>query len=1392
MATYNVKDFGALGNGVANDRAAIQKALDKAYADGGGVVYIPEGTYAIDGGSATRTYAGLQVRSNVTIVGDGMGETIIKVMDGNSVGFTGMIRTPVGEETRNVHIEGITLDGNRANTTGKVDGFFTGTEPGANTSVYDISLNKVEIRNASGYGFDPHEQSTRVTIENSIAHHNGLDGFTLDFLIDSTIRNNISYANDRHGFNIVTQTQNTLFENNVGYDNGSTGLVVQRGSFDVPSPFGITIRGGEFYGNLDGMLIKMSNDINIENVRVYDNDREGIKIYGSSDVQITGSTIENNSQLGNNLYAEVYINQYADIDVTGRTFIPTGNVITDNIIRSNGAIHSSYGIRESLETTDSLISGNTFEGTFVRAQTLTGPQVRIDMPDLVAPTNDFYFQISNSAYVDIDPGDAVSLDVELVNAQGQLVNGGALPSWMQFDDLRKMIIGDPPANGTFYLRVSATDKGGNTEYDLFKLTVTGSGAYNVQIGAPPPPPAATIFNVKDFGAVGNGVTNDREAIQAAVDAAAQVYNGVVYMPAGAYGIGDDGLGKTYAGIQLPNGVTLRGAGMGTTTIKVLDGTNVDITGVVRTIFDVPNHHVTMEDFTIDGNRANNTGKVDGVFVGTAPGSTEQDSDIVIRRVEVMNASGYGFDPHEQTIRLTMEGNVAHHNTLDGFALDYLIDSTIRNNVAYENGRHGFNVITTTHNTLLENNDAYNNGGNGITVQRGSENIPSPYDVTIRGGDVYGNSLAGVLVKYSNDVTIENLNIHDNGREGVKLDGSDDVIFRNNNIGNNSQSLHDGYNEVYVAQSTDTTTGQTFVSDNFEITGNTIYSTALIKASWLIREIAQATSGYVANNTFNGAGVDGISRTGPQIRTETPDLIAPRSAFHYIIPQTAIVDTDPGDAITVKLELVNASGALVNGGALPSWLTFNAGNWTINGNTTTTQTIYLRLSATDASGDVEYDRFSLTIRGTGPYNTNAGNVAGPPPPPPPPGTGTAGNDTLTGTAGDDTLSGLGGNDSIFGGAGADTMTGGDGNDVFNVDNVGDNVVESTNLGAGGIDRVESTVSVAALWSEVENLTLLGSADLSAVGNGNANLITGNSGNNTLDGGLGNDTLAGGAGNDTYYINVTGDVVQEGSGAGTDTVNAGFSYTLASNLENLVLGASAPNGTGNSLNNVITGNGLGNKLTGAGGNDTLDGGAGADTLRGDAGDDLYIVDDAADNVAESSSAGNDTVNSSVSFAIGSNIEKLVLTGSAAINGTGNSGANSLVGNSGNNSLSGTSGNDTLVGGAGADTLSGGGNTDRFVFTSGADSSEAAPDLIVDLKKSESDVVDLSGVDANSNAAGNQAFVWAASFTGVAGQMVGSYNAGTNQTTLRMDIDGDGAGDDMVILLTGNVDSTFGFVL
>jgi Ca2+-binding RTX toxin-like protein len=288
--------------------------------------------------------------------------------------------------------------------------------------------------------------------------------------------------------------------------------------------------------------------------------------------------------------------------------------------------------------------------------------------------------------------------------------------------------------------------------------------------------------------------------------------------------------------------------------------------------------------------------------------------------------------------------------------------------------------------------------------------------------------------------------------------------------------------------------------------------------------------------------------------------------------------------------------------------------------------------------------------------------------------------LMGTGENDTLTGYATNDLLNGGTGADRMAGGLGNDTYVVDNTSDVVSEATNAGT---DLVQSSVNYK-LGANLENLTLSGKANLRGTGNTLNNTLTGNTGNNVLNGGTGADTMAGGLGNDTYVVDNTRDVVSEAANAGRDLVRSSVSYTLGANLENLALtGKANLSGTGNALNNVLTGNAGANTLTGGAGNDTLNGGTGADKLLGGTGNDTYVVDNTADVVAEAANAGTDLVQSSVNHTLGANLENLALTGTAAINGTGNALNNVLTGNNAANVLNGGTGADRMAGGLGNDT-------------------------------------------------------------------------------------------------------------
>ena len=226
----------------------------------------------------------------------------------------------------------------------------------------------------------------------------------------------------------------------------------------------------------------------------------------------------------------------------------------------------------------------------------------------------------------------------------------------------------------------------------------------------------------------------------------------------------------------------------------------------------------------------------------------------------------------------------------------------------------------------------------------------------------------------------------------------------------------------------------------------------------------------------------------------------------------------------------------------------------------------------------------------------------------------------------------------------------------------------------------------------------------------------------------------------------------------------------------------------LNHVGGGDGADN-LTGTAKNDWINGRNGVDTMSGGNGDDTYVVTN-GDKIVEKAGGGIDTVLSwASSYTLQDNVEHLKLEGTASSTGIGNDLGNILTGNGGNNLLDGKggtdilnggAGNDTLIGGAGRDVLTGGAGNDRFVFTNLSDSKPTRDgmDLIKDFGKG--DVIDLSGIDANSSLGGNQSFKFIGSqgFTKQAGELNVVKEDGN--TFVQGDSNGDGVADFQVALL------------
>jgi hypothetical protein len=413
-------------------------------------------------------------------------------------------------------------------------------------------------------------------------------------------------------------------------------------------------------------------------------------------------------------------------------------------------------------------------------------------------------------------------------------------------------------------------------------------------------------------------------------------------------------------------------------------------------------------------------------------------------------------------------------------------------------------------------------------------------------------------------------------ESFEQDGSSDGIyaqrFANNipNSGNNSLLGTTGNDVIYGLGGDDTLDGgagndtldggtgnDTYIIDSLldVVNERTNEGTDTVRAS-----VNYTLAANLENLNLTGTGLNGIGNTANNLLSDNGgnntfdggagnDTIQGNAGNDVIVNSLGVDSINGGDGNdTFVLDFSTFTNALEFDGS-------NDSDTLSNGTTYTSIEIF---NLTSGAGN------DLLIGGS--FNDNL--------------LGSGGDDYLDGSLGNDSLDGGSGNDTIFGNLGNDTLLGGTGNDSLD-----GHIGNDSLLGGDGNDSLNGSFGDDNLLGGIGNDTLIGG-----------------SGNDTLKGDAGADRLTGGTGDDHYYVDNTGDIVTENANEGTDKVKSTITYTLGNNLENLyLLGNSAINGTGNTLNNLVKGNEATNTLNGGNGNDTLTGNGGNDILVGGLGND-----------------------------------------------------------------------------------------------------------------------------------------------------------------------------------------------
>ncbi len=405
-------------------------------------------------------------------------------------------------------------------------------------------------------------------------------------------------------------------------------------------------------------------------------------------------------------------------------------------------------------------------------------------------------------------------------------------------------------------------------------------------------------------------------------------------------------------------------------------------------------------------------------------------------------------------------------------------------------------------------------------------------------------------------------------------------------------------------------------------------------------IVNSTSDTVSETDSSNGHQDtiqsSVSFTLPQgvdelVLTGTGNLVATGNAENDSIVGNAGNDTLQAGAGNDTLVSGSGVTVLLGGAGNDTFVVNNAGD--VISNISTNENVLI------SSVSITLPTNINTLRLTG-----AANLVG---------TANGADDLLQGNAGADQLVALGGNDTLVAGSGLATLVGGTGNDTFVVDNSADSVM------AGSANNVMFSSASFVLPAHIDALTLTGAANISGTGNADADTLTAGGGNDTLIAGSGVAVMNGGSWATTFVVNNTADVVQNASAGAPNALQSSVSYTLPANVNLLTLtGSAALTGTGNA------------------GDDTLVGNTGIDTLVSGSGNDLFIVGNASTKLTNASTSNSDTVQSAFNFVLPTNIDTLVLTGSAALTGQANAGNDTLVSNSGVDTFTAGAGNDVFV--------------------------------------------------------------------------------------------------------------------
>lgn len=449
---------------------------------------------------------------------------------------------------------------------------------------------------------------------------------------------------------------------------------------------------------------------------------------------------------------------------------------------------------------------------------------------------------------------------------------------------------EAPTVGVLELQVSVPLQLGVTTADAVEYTPAGTGAVATTVQSK----LLETVSVKDFGAVGDGVTDDTAAIQAALNSAKTVegVSGSTYLVTG--------------GITVPAATTLKNI-----KLKLKAGSN-------RTVLTLSQDAAAYKVF-VDGNGSNNLSspissaaiyasgvssvsvtecKVTDSFasgirldncddfvvdnntvIKTHAGFTEHAGIYILTSTngsvafnKVVNSESTGIKTGTNCFRLKIEGNDVRGSYYIGLANDTLSDSVIVGNIATSNGDNGIDVNGST-NVVVSSNTCVTNTTDGIYV--GENNVNR---VTVVGNTCHANGRAGFgcVANFWNFAVTGNTfssNVY-----GIQIaDGYDSTVANNIVIGNTAAAFY-------------FTTGANSYTGRMVFEGNVVRDNAAVA----LKQVAAGGSQNFSDNRFAAnIGLTVTDFTGLGWNTTVNNLEAPNSEFGSWTPGVSFGGSSTG-------------------------------------------------------------------------------------------------------------------------------------------------------------------------------------------------------------------------------------------------------------------------------------------------------------------------------------------------------------------------------------------------------------------------------------------------------------------------------------------------------------------